>query len=126
MATEFLDYPKARLALGSGDLIDVYDVSLSLEDGETVISTLRQNPAGSTVGKRSATLTFKAAISEEGFERDWFGKYAKRELVQARLKVPGRTFTVNGRLTKPAITGNVDNFIDFSCTIVGKSTDVKS
>jgi hypothetical protein len=120
MATEFLDYPKGRLALGAGDLIDVYDISGTVEDGEQSVSTLRQNPAGSTGGKRVAKLTFKSAISEEGFERDYWKKYQKREVVQGRFKVPGKVFTVTGRLTSPSLTSNVDSAVDNSWTLVGR------
>lgn len=119
MATEFLDYPKARFALGAGDLIDVYDVSLQVEDGETAVTTLRRNPGGSTGGKRVSKCTFKSALSEEGFERDWMGKWRKREVVKGRLKVPGLTFAVTGRLTQPQVMNNTDSFIDFQITIIG-------
>ena len=117
---EFLDYPKARVGMGSGDLVDVYDVSGQLEDGEQTVSTLRSNPGGSTGGKRSAKLTFKSAISEEGFERDYFGMWAKRKVVQMRLKVPGRTISFIGRLTSPSLSNNTDTFIDNTWTLVGR------
>jgi len=117
---DFPDYPKGQAALGSGDLIDVNDVNLAFEDGEKVVSTLRANPAGSTHGAKSVTATFKSQISSAGFERDYMGKYRKREVVQLRLKVPGLVFTITGRFTKPQITSNVDNQIEFSLSIIGK------
>lgn len=126
MADDFEDYPKGRGSLGAGDLIDVYDINLTYEDGEKIVATLRQNPAGSTHGTRSATLTFKSAISEAGFERDWLGKYKKREKVEFRLKLPGKTIVQVGRLTKPSVVTNVDNFIDFSVSIIGNATPVDS
>lgn len=125
-AQDFEDYPKGRGSLDSGDLIDVYDINLTYEDGEKIVATLRQNPAGSTHGTRSVTCTFKSAISQEGFERDWLGKYGKRTKVEFRLKLPGKTIVVVGRLTKPSITTNVDNFIDFSISIIGKATPVNA
>lgn len=118
MATEYLDYPKARCALGAGDLMDCYDVNGSAEDGEKSVATLRRNPGGSTGGARSGNVTLKSAISEEGFERDWMGKWRKREVVQLRIKVPGLTWVFTGRLTKPTITSNVDGFIDFQISLV--------
>lgn len=122
-AEDFLDYPKGRFALGAGDLIDVYDVQIQYEDGEKPVSTLRQNPGGSTHGARSVRVTFKTALSEESFERDYMGKYRKREVVQGRLKVPGLTFNVTGRFTQPNVASNVDNFIDFGIGIIGRGTE---
>lgn len=122
MSDDFLDYPKGRFALGAGDLIDVFDVSGQMEDGETVVSTLRRNPGGSTGGKRLANCTFKSAISEEGFERDFMGKWQKRVVVQGRLKVSGLTFTFKGRFTKPQIMSNVDSFVEFQITIIGRNS----
>jgi hypothetical protein len=123
-AQDFEDYPKARISLGPGDLIDVTDVTLTYEDGEKIVATLRQNPAGSTHGTRSVTCAFNSALSQEGFERDWLGKYRKREKVEARLKLPGKTIVIVGRLTKPTINSSVDDFIKFGVTIIGKATDV--
>lgn len=120
---DFLDYPKGRYSLGPGDLIDVFDVNVAYEDGEKAVSTLRNNPAGSTHGARSCRHTFKSAISEESFERDWMGKYRKREVVQGRLKVPGKTFTITGRLTQPQVVSNIDNFIEFTVSVIGRGTD---
>jgi len=120
MSQEFLDYPKARVALGAGDLQDAFDVSGVTEDGEKIVATLRRNPAGSTGGTRSGTATFKSAISQDGFERDWFGMYRKRKVVQLRIKAPGVTWVFTGRLTKPQITSNVDNYIEFTISVIGK------
>lgn len=122
MATkeDFFDYPKGRFALGPGDLIDVVDVNLAFEDGETVVSTLRANPSGSYHGKKSVKATFKSAISHLGFERDWMGLYLRRDVVEGRLKVPGLTFIITGRLTTPGLTTNVDNMIELSKTIIGR------
>lgn len=125
MATDFLDYPKGRWALGAGDLLDVFDVSVQMEDGETAVTTLRRNPGGSTGGKRVAKATFKMAISEEGFERDYMGKWRKREVVEGRLKVPGLTFAVKGRFTAPQIMSNIDSFVEFQITILGKNNEAK-
>lgn len=119
---DFPDYPKGRCALGPGDLIDVFDWSFEGEDGETIVATIRANPSGSTFGKRSGKLTIQSAIGHAGFERDWFGKWQKREVVELRLKVPGITITVTGRLTQPRVTGNVDNFINFTVSVIGKPT----
>lgn len=123
MANEqYYDYPKARISAGSGDLVDVYDASLKLEDGEKSISTLRANPSGSTRGASKATLTFKSYTSEHGDERPYWRDYKRRKKVQYRLKVPGMTHVIVGRLTSPGITGNVDNAIDSEWTVIGLHT----
>lgn len=119
---DFLDYPKGQVAMGSGDLLDCADITITFEDGEKVMATLRMNPAGSTHGMRSATATFKSLISNEGFERDYMTKYRKREVVKVRLKVPGLVFSCEGRLSKPQIVSNVDNAIEFTTSVVGKAS----
>lgn len=119
MSEEMVKFPKARLAFGSGDLQDVYDVNLAIEDGRKLVPTLRKNPAGWTEGERSANLTFKSAIGADGFERDWLKKWQKGEIVQIRIKAPGKTITVEGVLTKPALTSNVANFTDFQISTLG-------
>lgn len=118
---DFLDYPKGAFALGAGDLIDVVDVNMAFEDGEKVVATLRQNPAGSTGGAKSCTTTFKTVVSEASFERDYMGLYTKRKVVKGRLKVPGLVFTCTGRFTKPQIVSNIDNAIEFTISIIGKA-----
>lgn len=120
---DFPDYPKGQVALGSGDLLDVFQWSLEFEDGEKVVSTLRRNPGGSTHGTRSATMNLSTAVPHTGFERDWLGKYKKREVVELRLKIPGTTFTLVGRLTKPKVNGSVDDFIHFDISAIGQTTE---
>lgn len=121
---DFKEFPKARLAVGPGDLIDVYDVSCTWEDGEKIVASLRANPSGSVGGTRSCTMTFKSQISSEGFERDFLGPYDKRKVIRLRLKLPAKVITLVGRYTKPAITNNVDSFIDFSISCLGRGRAV--
>jgi hypothetical protein len=121
---DFGDYPKARGSLGAGDLIDVTNYTLTFEDGEKIVATIRQNPAGTTFGTRSGTADIESAISTAGFERDYLGKYFRREKVEFRLKLPGITFVCVGRFTKPNITSSVDDFIKFKISILGKITTV--
>jgi hypothetical protein len=117
---DFADYPKGQVAMGSGDLIDATNIQLSFKDGEKHVATLRQNPAGSTHGTRGVELTLNSAISHAGFERDWFGKYDKREVIEFRFKVPGLTFVVTGRLSEPEVTSDVEDVIKFKAKIVGR------
>lgn len=117
---DFLDYPKGSVGFEAGDLVDCADITISIEDGEKVLATLRMNPAGSTHGMRSGTATFKSLISNEGFERDYMTTYRKRKVVKIRLKVPGLVFSCVGRLSKPQIVANVDNAIEFTISVMGK------
>lgn len=123
---EFLDYPKGRLAIGPGDLIDVYDTNFAFTDGEKIVATLRANPSGSTGGPRSAKGTFKSAISSNGFERDFWGPYQKRQTVNLRFKMPGKVIVIVGRYTEPQITSNIDNFIDFSVAVIGRGKPINA
>lgn len=122
MATvdDFSDYPKGQLSMGPGDLIDITDITLNFEDGEKAVATLRQNPAGSTFGMKSVKLQANAAISHAGFERDWFTKYDKREVIEFRVKVPGMVFTLTGRLTTLSVASNVDDVIKFGFSVIGR------
>ena len=117
---DFSDFPKGSVSQGPGDLIDCFGWGFNGEDGEKIVATLRQNPAGSTFGTRSGTLDIESAISHAGFERDWFGKWMSREVVELRLKMPGITITVTGRLTKPSVSANVDDFIKFKISCIGR------
>ena len=117
---DFADYPKGSLSQGSGDLIDVTDISLAIEDGEKSVSTLRQNPAGSTGGARSAKCTFNNAISHAGFERDYWDAYQRRKVLEYRFKVPGKVFVITGRLTTPELATTIDDFIKSKWMVIGK------
>jgi hypothetical protein len=55
---DFPDYPKGTVSQGPGDCIDVFDWGFDGEDGEKIVATLRQNPAGSTFGTKSGKLNF--------------------------------------------------------------------
>lgn len=118
----FEDYPKGQIAIQGGELQDAYDISLAFEDGEQTVHTLRANgmAVGSTGGKRKCDVTFKSSISRAGFERDYLGNWHKRKVIQGRVKVPGKVVVVTGRFTKPQLTSNSDNFVEFTITLSGK------
>jgi hypothetical protein len=125
MSKEYADYPKGKFSIQGGELQDVFDVNCTFEDGETTVHTFKNKgeACGSTSGKRKAAITFKSSISEAGFERDYLGNWRKRRVINGRMKVPGKTISVTGRLTKPALLSNLDGFIEFSVTLEGKSTE---
>src|SRR5690348_10546997 len=95
---DFADYPKAQVSMGPGDLIDCTNVSVRLSKARKSVSTLRQNPAGSTNGAATHELTVEEAVSHAGFEREWFTAFDKDEVKEFRVKAPGKTVLVTGRL----------------------------
>ena len=120
MSEELSRYPKGRISIGPGDLVDVYDVQFKAEDGLKVLATLRRNPSGIVFGMKSAELTFKSYFSKDGAERDYFGKYLNEEDIQLRLKVPGLTIVLKGCLASPSLATSVENPIDMQWTVKGK------
>lgn len=120
MSDDFSDYPKGRIAQGSGDLFDVSDFTITYSDGEKHVNTLRRSGAGSTSGPRNCTLSFNSSISEAGFERNYMDAYRRRRVLQYRLKLATETFVIVGRLSNPTITSNTDGQITFSVQVIGK------
>jgi hypothetical protein len=122
MTIDYADYPKGQIAVNGGNLQDAFDIQVKFDDGETDVHTLRNGgmAAGSTGGKRKCEITFKSAIGQEGFERDYMGNHSKRKVVNVRVKVPGKTISVTGRFRQPSISSNLDGFIEFTVTIGGK------
>lgn len=114
-----LFYPRGRVAMGAGDLNDAYDIAIARAKGVKQESTLRMDPAGTSRGPKTGSITFKSKISETGFERDYDGPYERHENVQVRVKIPGKTYVCVGQLDDLNVTSNVDGAIDFSCKIVG-------
>lgn len=123
-----LNYPKGKLAIEGGELQDVTNVDVSFEDGAKTVHTKRNNGKASGVvsGTKSCTVSFTMAISEEGFERDFLGKWDKEESIEARFKFPGGlTIVVNGKYTKPSAKGPIDSFVEFNISIIGSYEIVK-
>ena len=116
-------FEHARIALGNGDLVDVTNLNYSLSDGSKQVHTLRQKGAGWTQGIEETTVTFDAVVGENGEEADWV-TYVKFNLKQQiRIKIPGRTITVNGKFNSLTIDGPLDSEIKESLTFIGKTVD---
>ena len=113
-------YPRGRMALGSGDLIDVTSVKLSTNTNIKQIHTLRQRGAGIVQGNQETTVTFEIAISEQGEERDWFDLLERGLIRQIRIKVPGRTITVNGAVGKIDVDVPLDAEVKYTIEFIGK------
>ncbi len=120
MGDEVRTYPRARLSKGAGDLIDVTDVTARFSKGRKLIGTLRNPESGVADGEHANEITFKSVLSEEGFERDYNSDYEKGTVSQYRLKVPGATFAITGKLDDLEVTSNVGGAIEFSAKVIGK------
>lgn len=116
-------FPKARISVGSGDLQNATDINVKGSRGRKLVSTIRKKVAGYTDGEASDEVSFKSAIDEDGFERDYLGKWKQGEFVQLRVKVPGETIVINGVFDEPSITSNVGGHIEFEIKCMGKIVD---
>ena len=123
MADQQKLYPRGRIALGNGDLIDVTNVKIDTTNNAKQIHTLIQKGAGFTLGVEETTVTFDLSISEEGEERDWV-KFLKQGSVQLlRLKIPGRTMSVNGVVQSIGDELPLDDAIKQSISFIGALQD---
>lgn len=120
MASEQKIFPKAFIAQGNGDLVQVQNFTVTLTNNGTQIHTLRQKGAGVTLGTQETTVTFDAAISEDGSERNYWKDCMRGTIRQLRAKLPGRTvLIVNGIYTGVDFDGPIDGAAKVSCTFVG-------
>src|SRR6185436_8097716 len=111
MAQDQKIFPKGQIAMGNGDLVDVYNVKHEITNNAKQIHTLRRKGAGMTLGTEETTVTFEATVSEDGPERDYL-KAIKRGLIrQLRIKIPGETLTINGMATKRSLELPLDDAI---------------
>jgi hypothetical protein len=113
-------YPKARIAMGNGDLIQVTDLKVTTDNSAKTVATLRRpRGAGITIGTETTTVTFNYVIDGDGAERDYIQDIRTGKIRQLRIKVPGETITVNGVYKKRDIDGNVDDAIKGAVEFVG-------
>lgn len=121
MADEVLTFPRARLSKGAGDLVQVTDVTLRRSKGRKLVGTLRDPEAGVADGEHANELTFKAVLDENGFERDYDSDFEKGTVAQYRLKVPGKTYALTGKIDDLEVMSNVGGAIEFSAKVIGKN-----
>jgi hypothetical protein len=111
---EFLNYPKARIALGAGDLVQVTKFNLKTTNGAKLKHTLRRRGAGKTMGVVESTLSFDLDVDEDGIERDYLDMILTGEDQTVSIKLPGgETRTFVGTATSET----VDQPIDDACTV---------
>lgn len=124
MADEQLIYPQAWIAEGNGDLVQVTDFSANLTDNSKQIHTLRRKGAGFSQGTEESTVSFNAALDEDGAERDWWRAVQKKQIKQLRAKLPGgRTLIFNGKVKSCNVTGPLDGAVMLAVEFIGKLDD---
>lgn len=123
MATDHLDYPRGRIAMDSGDLMDVSDVTYDRTNNATTVHTLRRGQAGTTLGKEETTVSFNVMVSANGLERDYLSMVKTGTVKQVRLKVIDATITVEGRYKDVGFDLPIDAPINQRLTFIGKTTD---
>lgn len=121
MPSEHLSYPRGRIAMDSGDLMDVTDVTYDMVNNAKQVHTIRRRGAGTVMGNEETTVSFNVAISEEGEERDYFKAVQKGLVKQIKLKIPGRTISVEGRYTTVGLDIPLDAEIKERLTFIGKT-----
>jgi hypothetical protein len=116
-------YPRGQIALDNGDLIDVTNVKMDHTNNAKQVHTIRQKGAGITLGVEETNITFDMVINEDGFERDYFTFVKKGRVKQLRLKVPGKTYTVNGTFKDQGLELPLDDSIKMSMAFCGHMED---
>ncbi len=123
MAAEQKIYPRGRIAMTTGDLVDVTNVKIDTTNNAKQVHTIRQKGAGITLGNEETTVTFDIVVSEDGEERDWLEALKKGLIKQLRLKIPGRTMTVDGAIKQLSTELPLDDAIKQSVTFIGHLQD---
>lgn len=124
MADDMKTYPRGRIAMGSGDLIDVTDVKHDVSNDASLVHTLR-TPKGAGVVQKTekTTVSFNAVVSEDGPERDYMKDLKSGRIRQIRLKIPGETLTVNGMVSKRSLEIPLDDAVKYSIEFVGRTEE---
>lgn len=116
-------YPRGRIALDEGDLVDVTNVKIDHTNNAKQVHTIRKKGAGVTMGTEETTITYDAVVSEDGPERDYFTFVKKGTIKQLRIKVPAETLTVNGVYKDRSYELPIDDSIKLSLTFIGHMED---
>lgn len=118
---EFLNYPKARIALGAGDLVQVTNFTLDTKNGAKLKHTLRKKGAGATTGVEEGSLKFDMDVDEGGIERDYFGMLQSGAKQKVRCALPGgQTRLFVGRVASETIDQPLDDACKVSIEMIGR------
>ncbi len=120
MADEMKLYPHGSIAMGNGDLIQVINVKLDFKNGAKLKHTLRKTPSGVTIGTKECSVSFDFEVDEDGEERDYMEFCQAGTIKQLRLKIPGKTYTVNGVYDSVSIEAPLDDAVKGSCNFIGR------
>lgn len=123
MADKQKIYSRGFIAMGNGDLLTVTNVKFDLKNNAKQVHTLRREGDGIFFGPQETTVSFDFVINEEGPERDWFALVQKKQIKQLRLKIPGKTITVNGAFGSVSVEFATDNEIKGSAEFMGKTEE---
>lgn len=118
---EFLNYPKSRIALGAGDLVQVTNFTADTTNNAKVKHTLRKKAAGATTGTEETSLKFDMDVDENGIERDYLTMIKTGTTQKVRCALPGgetRLFT--GIASKETIDQPLDDAMKVSIEMVGR------
>jgi len=116
-------YPRGRIALGNGDLIDVTGVRVNTTNNAKQVHTLARPGNGIVLGNEETTVSYDAVVSEDGQERDYFQLVKSGKIVQLRIKVPGETISVKGAYRSRNFDLPLDDSIKLSLEFVGHLSD---
>lgn len=116
-------YPRGRIALGNGDLIDVTNIKYTHTNNAKQVHTIRQKGSGIVLGNEESTISYDCVVSEDGAERDYFQLVKTGRIVQLRVKVPGETITVQGTYKTRDFELPLDDSIKLSMEFVGHTVD---
>ena len=116
-----LVYPRGRIAIGSGDLIDVTNIKITTTNNAKQVHTIIQKGAGITLGVEETNVSFDSVISEDGQERDYFTLVKTGVISQLRIKLPLETITVEGSYKTRDFELPLDDSIKLSMEFIGHS-----
>jgi hypothetical protein len=116
-------FPRGYIAMGGSDLVTATNIKVDTKNNSKQVHTLRVKGAGITQGNEETTVTFDCVVGEFGEEADWFKAIKKGTIKQIRVKIPGRTITVNGAFTDISVDIPLDGEIKESLTFIGHMVD---
>lgn len=116
-------YPRGRIALGSGDLIDVTNVKVNHTNNSKQVHTMNKSGTGVVKGNEETTISYDCVISQTGQERDYFALVKTGAIVQLRVKLPLETITVNGVYKSRSFDLPMDDSIKLSLEFIGTMAD---
>lgn len=116
-------YPRGRIALGSGDLLDVTNIKVTHTNNSKQVHTINRSGTGIVKGNEETTVSYDCVVSETGQERDYFQLVKTGAIVQLRVKLPLETITVEGAYKTRSFDLPLDDSIKLSLEFIGSMAD---